>query len=150
MSGSVSLEQHVRIRRLVVWSIRAILSILEQGVDVWNKWREACPDIQPNLAEAHLGGTNLHGVNFSNTILYAIILCNHCCMLPKKMLMLFLEISASIPGYFPSTDTVTRVRYSNLWTKLLLIPPNRWHRKWKRGELACIFIQSTKHADPSV
>ena len=40
------------------------LAILKQGVEVWNRWREEHPEIQPDLRWAHLGGSHLNGVNF--------------------------------------------------------------------------------------
>ena len=39
------------------------LRILEQGVEVWNKWREDNPDIEIDLEGAELGGINLIGTN---------------------------------------------------------------------------------------
>jgi len=39
------------------------LDILKQGVDAWNKWREAHPEVQPDLSEADLSGANLYGAN---------------------------------------------------------------------------------------
>jgi len=46
------------------------LDILRQGVEVWNKWREENPSIQPNLHEADIGNAylreaNLNGADFS-------------------------------------------------------------------------------------
>jgi hypothetical protein len=48
------------------------LRMLEQGVEVWNRWREENPDIwvdlrQANLRGANLGGANLVGANLSGT-----------------------------------------------------------------------------------
>ena len=37
------------------------LEILKQGVEKWNEWREANPDVQPDLIEADLIGANLSG-----------------------------------------------------------------------------------------
>ncbi len=39
------------------------LDILMQGVDVWNKWRQEHPNIQPDLSESVLIRTDLRGVN---------------------------------------------------------------------------------------
>lgn len=39
------------------------LDILKQGVKVWNQWREAHPDIQPDLSEASLDGLWLKDIN---------------------------------------------------------------------------------------
>jgi hypothetical protein len=33
--------------------------ILKQGADTWNEWRQAHPEIQPNLRRARLSGANL-------------------------------------------------------------------------------------------
>jgi uncharacterized protein YjbI with pentapeptide repeats len=41
------------------------LKILKQGVEVWNKWREEHPDIQPDLNGAILTKANLILANFS-------------------------------------------------------------------------------------
>ena len=56
------------------------VAILEQGVDVWNRWREDNPDIEVDLmdlwcAEANLENANLRGAklgrsNFSHALLY--------------------------------------------------------------------------------
>ena len=35
------------------------LAILRQGVGVWNKWREANPDVQPNLGGAGIDEVDL-------------------------------------------------------------------------------------------
>lgn len=50
---------------------RAHLRILEEGVDVWNQWREDNPEIRPVLAyfRMELVGASLIGVNFSDTSL---------------------------------------------------------------------------------
>lgn len=37
------------------------LEILMQGVEVWNEWRKANPEITPDLSEACLFGVNLYG-----------------------------------------------------------------------------------------
>jgi hypothetical protein len=41
------------------------LAILRQGVEVWNAWREANPDIKPNLSGAGLSHAKLSEVNLS-------------------------------------------------------------------------------------
>jgi uncharacterized protein YjbI with pentapeptide repeats len=35
------------------------LKILRRGVEVWNKWREENPDLNPDLHAADLSGANL-------------------------------------------------------------------------------------------
>jgi hypothetical protein len=45
------------------------LQILEQGVEVWNQWRQKNPQIRPNLRKAKLHGENLQGVNFNDATL---------------------------------------------------------------------------------
>jgi hypothetical protein len=47
------------------------LKILKQGVDAWNRWREANPEILPDLREAdlawaELGDMNFRGANLDN------------------------------------------------------------------------------------
>ncbi|MEM8642474.1 MAG: pentapeptide repeat-containing protein [Cyanobacteria bacterium P01_G01_bin.54] len=42
------------------------LAILEQGVEVWNAWREQNPDIRPNLQKYDLQNANLRTINFQN------------------------------------------------------------------------------------
>jgi hypothetical protein len=39
------------------------LSILKQGVEVWNQWREGNPNVKINLSFAQLGGCDLHRGN---------------------------------------------------------------------------------------
>jgi hypothetical protein len=39
------------------------VALLKQGVEVWNKWREANPDIRPDLNGADLFGAALRGVD---------------------------------------------------------------------------------------
>jgi uncharacterized protein YjbI with pentapeptide repeats len=43
------------------------LSILKQGVNVWNKWRSKNPNIKPDLRRAQLTEANLEGANFKET-----------------------------------------------------------------------------------
>ena len=35
------------------------LAKLEEGVEVWNAWREEHPDVRPDLSEANLRGADL-------------------------------------------------------------------------------------------
>jgi hypothetical protein len=44
---------------------RAHYKILEQGVDVWNRWRVENPRVKPDLESANLFDTNLQGANLS-------------------------------------------------------------------------------------
>ncbi|HEY9621141.1 MAG TPA: pentapeptide repeat-containing protein [Crinalium sp.] len=41
------------------------LKLIEQGIDVWNRWRENHPDIKPDLSQAYLYEAELSGANFS-------------------------------------------------------------------------------------
>ena len=41
------------------------LNLLRQGVEVWNKWRENNPQINPNLRGAKLKNRDLEGADFS-------------------------------------------------------------------------------------
>ena len=45
------------------------LSILRQGVYVWNRWRKDNPELRPDLSEA-----DLHGMNLSNADLRLALL----------------------------------------------------------------------------
>ncbi|HBB88242.1 MAG TPA: hypothetical protein DC047_11560, partial [Blastocatellia bacterium] len=42
------------------------LKILEQGVEVWNRWREDNPEIKSDLREVDLEHQNLSGINFED------------------------------------------------------------------------------------
>jgi hypothetical protein len=42
------------------------LSLIEQGVEAWNRWREKHPEIKPDLSRAYLFEADLSGFNFSN------------------------------------------------------------------------------------
>ena len=42
------------------------VAILNQGVDVWNRWREENPDITPELSEVNLSGAELLGIDLSS------------------------------------------------------------------------------------
>ena len=46
-------------------------NILNEGVEIWNKWRSDNPHIRPILLDVKLplGMQNLNGINFSNTLL---------------------------------------------------------------------------------
>ena len=39
------------------------LAILNQGLEIWNKWRSKYTDIKPNLSKANFEGINLEGIN---------------------------------------------------------------------------------------
>ena len=41
------------------------LAILEQGVEVWNRWREENPGVEPDLIKANLSGAILSEINFN-------------------------------------------------------------------------------------
>ncbi len=41
------------------------LKILKQGVEVWNRWREANPEVRPDLSGAEFVGFDLNGVNLN-------------------------------------------------------------------------------------
>jgi uncharacterized protein YjbI with pentapeptide repeats len=43
------------------------LRILQQGVKVWNKWREENPGIEPDLSVADLKAADLRGANLSGS-----------------------------------------------------------------------------------
>ncbi len=43
------------------------LKILEQGVTVWNKWREENPEVKPDLRETNFFKRNFSEANFSDT-----------------------------------------------------------------------------------
>jgi hypothetical protein len=45
------------------------LSILKQGVEVWNKWRAEKPDVRIDLSGADLAEMDLNGVNFRGAVL---------------------------------------------------------------------------------
>lgn len=46
------------------------LKILKQGVEVWNKWREENPEVEPDLRESVLKKRNLRGFKLDNTNFY--------------------------------------------------------------------------------
>jgi uncharacterized protein YjbI with pentapeptide repeats len=50
------------------------LAWLNQGVEAWNQWRGANPDIQPDLIEADLTDRNLRGANLTEAKLQRAIL----------------------------------------------------------------------------
>jgi hypothetical protein len=50
------------------------LAILKQGVETWNKWREANQNLVPDLREADLSGKNLIEANLYQAILIAAAL----------------------------------------------------------------------------
>lgn len=41
------------------------LEILKRGVEEWNHWRDAHPDIRPDLTSADLKGSDLRGIDLS-------------------------------------------------------------------------------------
>ena len=42
------------------------IQLLHQGVDVWNKWKESCPDMRGvDLSEIQLDGLDLSGIDLS-------------------------------------------------------------------------------------
>ena len=43
------------------------LKLIKQGVDIWNAWREKCPEIHPDLSQADLRGVKLQKINLGNT-----------------------------------------------------------------------------------
>lgn len=43
------------------------LSLLKQGANVWNKWRDENPSIKPDLSQTELRNLKLHDTNFSHT-----------------------------------------------------------------------------------
>ena len=45
------------------------LTILKQGIDAWNQWRQEEPNLRPNLQGANLRGADLCAINFSHTYL---------------------------------------------------------------------------------
>ena len=47
------------------------LSILNQGVEVWNSWRADNPHITPDLSKTDLKGENLSGINLERADLHA-------------------------------------------------------------------------------
>lgn len=51
------------------------LAILKQGVEVWNKWREENPSIEPDLRETNLDKASLDGANLSKAMLRKANLC---------------------------------------------------------------------------
>lgn len=51
------------------------LKILGKGVEAWNAWRKANPQIEPDLSQAELIGQELAGIDFKNTNLSFTRLC---------------------------------------------------------------------------
>jgi uncharacterized protein YjbI with pentapeptide repeats len=45
---------------------RQHISLLKQGISIWNEWRENNQNILPNLQEANLGNMDLRDADFSN------------------------------------------------------------------------------------
>jgi uncharacterized protein YjbI with pentapeptide repeats len=50
------------------------LKVLLRGSATWNQWRQASPEIQPDLSDANLSEADLIGVNFSGADLTGAIL----------------------------------------------------------------------------
>lgn len=46
-------------------AVKEQLSILKQGIDVWNKWREDNPGLRPHLENVDLSNAHLQGMNLS-------------------------------------------------------------------------------------
>jgi|GEM_PF-5751735 len=51
------------------------LTILRQGVEVWNRWREKNPQVKPDTSAADLTNADLRGFNLSNVLLAQANLC---------------------------------------------------------------------------
>ena len=54
--------------------VEQLRTIKEEGVEAWNKWRKANPEVTPDLSQANfyklnLSGANLNSVNFNETTL---------------------------------------------------------------------------------
>ena len=54
------------------------VKILKQGVEVWNKWREENPEVEPDLARAYLNKANLRAVDLSRANLGLALLIGAC------------------------------------------------------------------------
>jgi len=50
------------------------VDLVEQGSEVWNRWRRDSPDVQPDLYAAHLPNADLSGMNLSGAILSVAVL----------------------------------------------------------------------------
>lgn len=50
------------------------LKLIEQGIDVWNRWRSEHPEINPDLSQAYLYETDLSGANLSHANLNRVCL----------------------------------------------------------------------------
>ena len=48
------------------------LDILNQGVKVWNRWREEHPEMRPDLSEANILGKDLSQANLSKVFFYRV------------------------------------------------------------------------------
>ena len=44
--------------------------LLEDGVEIWNKWREGNPDIIPQLTSGYFDRAGIFGANLENAILF--------------------------------------------------------------------------------
>lgn len=54
------------------------IEILEQGVEVWNRWRLENPEMRPNLRKAKLRGRDLQNANFNDSNLRRADLSKAC------------------------------------------------------------------------
>src|ERR1700738_1849854 len=41
------------------------LTVIKQGPNIWNLWRKAHPDLQPDISRASLKGADVRGMNLS-------------------------------------------------------------------------------------
>lgn len=48
------------------------LAILQQGLEVWNAWREENPDVRPDLSKTDLRGFRLFGIDLNNANLSSV------------------------------------------------------------------------------
>ena len=68
------------------------LAIIKQGVAAWNAWREQHPDVQPDLVEARLHGTNLQSVRLHGANLQGASLCRASLMHASVGLAIFADM----------------------------------------------------------
>jgi len=54
------------------------LKILNKGVDVWNKWRQQNPEVNPDLSESKISSANLYRYRLSGANLRGSILVQSC------------------------------------------------------------------------
>ena len=78
------------------------LDILKQGKDVWNKWRNEHPEIQPDLSDCNL--TEFSNADLSNTNLSNTNLC--------KTMLAFTDLSgANLQGAVILETTLLRANF---------------------------------------